>query len=146
MSAKDGFENDLLKHLFQNANIPNIGDSTGLRGSSAAGSFYVAAYVVSPDDSASGTEASYTGYERAAVERSVSGFSVVGNVVSNAAIVSLPQMTTGDLQQIRGFAICNGATKNVDDQIIWGALESIMDVNIGTTPRFAIGDLSVNVD
>ena len=45
-TKKSGFKNDLLKLIFQNTNIANIGDGTGLRGSSVAGDFYIALYGI----------------------------------------------------------------------------------------------------
>lgn len=38
MSKTNAFENALLELVFKNTNIANIGDATGLRGSSVAGS------------------------------------------------------------------------------------------------------------
>jgi hypothetical protein len=38
-------ENDLLLLLFNNTNWANLGDATGLRGSSTAGSFYVSLHT-----------------------------------------------------------------------------------------------------
>lgn len=42
MSKSNTFETELLTLLFNNTNIANIGDATGLRGSTTAGNFYVA--------------------------------------------------------------------------------------------------------
>ena len=38
MSKANGFENSLLLLVFNNTNIANVGDGTGLRGSATAGS------------------------------------------------------------------------------------------------------------
>ena len=146
MSAKDGFETGLLEHIFQNANIANIGDGTGLRGSSAAGYFWFSLYISMPDDSASGAECNYYGYGRVPCERSVSGFSVVGNNVSNASALVFGQCVSGDTDIAVGFAVNVASGVNVDDAIIWGGLQSAMSISSGTTPNFAIGDLNINVD
>ena len=51
MSKSDVFENDLMLLLFNNTNISNIGDVTGIRGSTAAGSLYAALYTSDPGES-----------------------------------------------------------------------------------------------
>lgn len=42
MSASNAFESALLLLILNNTNIANLGDATGVRGSAAAGSVYVA--------------------------------------------------------------------------------------------------------
>jgi hypothetical protein len=95
MSKGDTFENDLLKLIFQNANAANIGDATGLRGSSSAGSLYIALHTADPGEAGDQTtsECNYTGYARQAVARSAGGFTVTGNSVSPASDVTFPNPT-----------------------------------------------------
>lgn len=90
MSKGDTFENDLLLLIFNNTNAANIGDATGLRGSSTAGSLYLALHTADPTDSGSQTssESAYTNYVRVAVARSGAGFTVSGNSVTLAATAS----------------------------------------------------------
>jgi len=45
MSKTNTHEDGYLKLLFQNVNFANIGDATGLRGSTTAGSLYVALFT-----------------------------------------------------------------------------------------------------
>ena len=45
MPASTTFENLLLQHILQNANIANIGDATGLRGSTTTGSLYISLHI-----------------------------------------------------------------------------------------------------
>lgn len=146
MSAKDGFENNIMKHIFQNASIPSIGDASGLQPSAAAGSLYVALYTVTPSDSASGNECDYAGYARVGVARNASGFTVSGNVVSNASAIAFPQCVSGTSDVAVAFTINSASGVNVDDAILWGALSSNLTISAGTTPEFAIGDLRINVD
>ena len=40
MSKSNAWETALLQHLFTNSDVANVGDATGLRGSSTAGSLY----------------------------------------------------------------------------------------------------------
>lgn len=144
-SKKDTFENSLLAHIFNNANIANMGDATGLRGSTAAGNLYVALFTVAPSDSAQGTEANYTNYARVAVARSAGGWTVAGNNASNAAAITFP--TCGATPNtLVAFAICLAGAAGVDDAIYWGDLTANLAVSNGITPEFAIGDLDINED
>lgn len=107
MSKGNTFENDLLLLLFNNTNIANLGDATGLRGSSAAGSLYVSIHTGDPGEAGDQTtnEISYTGYARVAVARSGAGWTVSGNQVSNAAPVTFGQMTGGAGGTATHFAV-----------------------------------------
>lgn len=97
MSKSDAWENALLLLLFNNTNAANIGDATGLRGSTTAGSLYISLHTADPGEAGSqqSSEISYTGYARQAVARSGAGFTVTGNSVSPAANVDFPEMTGG---------------------------------------------------
>jgi len=95
MSKSNTFENSLLLHIFNNTNIANIGDATGLRGSTAAGSLYWALHTADPGEAGSAvtSETAYTGYARVAAARSSGGFTVTGNSVSPAANVDFGECT-----------------------------------------------------
>lgn len=69
---------DILNLVFNNANAANIGDSTGLRGSSTAGSLYVSLHTADPGAGGNQTtnEAAYTSYARVAVARSSAGWTI----------------------------------------------------------------------
>lgn len=49
MSFSDTAENDLLQLLFNNVDMALVGDATGLRGASAAGSFYLSLHTARAD-------------------------------------------------------------------------------------------------
>lgn len=70
-----------------------MGDATGLRGSTVAGSLYVSLHTADPDEGGDQTtsETAYTTYARVAVARTAGGWTVSGNTVSNAALVQFPQ-------------------------------------------------------
>lgn len=95
MSKPNAFENALLLLIFNNTNIANIGDATGLRGSVGAGSLYLALHTADPGEAGDQTtnEVAYTGYARVAVARSGAGFVVTGNQVSPAANVDFGSCT-----------------------------------------------------
>lgn len=148
MSAKDGFETSLLQHIFQNTAIANIGDAGGLLGSSAAGSLWVALYTVTPADNSQGTECDYAGYTRVAVTRAsgTGGWTISGGNASNTSAITFPQCVSGTTDTAVAFSINTASSVGGDDAILWGALSSNLDISVGVTPEFAVGDLDVNVD
>lgn len=97
MSKTNAFETAFLSHLFENANIANIGDATGIRGSTTAGSLYFSLHTSDPGEAGDQTtnEIAYTSYARVAVARSSSGWTVSGNAVSVDADVTFPAGTGG---------------------------------------------------
>src|SRR5215216_543152 len=90
MSKGNTFENDFLLLLFNNTNCSLVGDATGLRGSTVAGSLYVSLHTADPAEAGSQTtsETAYTNYARVAVARSGVGWTVSSNQVSNAAAIA----------------------------------------------------------
>lgn len=146
MSKGNSFENDLLLLIFNNTNIANIGDATGVRGSSTAGSLYVALHTANPDET--GTQAtnecSYTGYARKAVARSGAGWTVTANAVENASAVTFDPCTAGSSTATH-FSVgyeSSGATK-----ILYkGALTASLAISAGITPEFAAGALDISED
>lgn len=138
MSKGNTFENDLLLLIFNNSNAANIGDATGLRGSSTAGSLYLSLHTADPGEAGDQTtsECNYTGYARVAVARSGAGFAVTGNSVSPAANVSFanPTNATNLSQTATHFAI--GSASSGAGKILYkGALSpTIVIANTGVTP------------
>lgn len=97
MSKTNAWETALLNLLFENTNTGDIGDATGLRGSSTAGSLYFSLHTADPGEAGSQTtsEIAYTSYARVAVARSAAGFTVTGNAVATDAAVTFPAGTGG---------------------------------------------------
>lgn len=120
MSMTNSAENNLLLLLFNNTNWANVGDATGLRGASAAGSFYVSLHTADPGEAGDQTtsEATYTSYARVAVARSGAGWTVSANQVSNAAAVTFPQCTGGS-NTITHFGI--GRTSSGSGELLFRA-------------------------
>lgn len=96
-SMSNPLENAVLLLLLNNDNIANLGDATGVRGSTTAGSVYVALHTadVAEGSAQNSNEATYTGYGRVAVARSASGWTVTGKTGVNAADVTFGQCTSG---------------------------------------------------
>ncbi len=117
MSKTDVLENAWLLLLFNNTPITLIGDAAGLLGSAAAGSLYASLHTgTGPGEAGIQTtnEAAYTGYARQAIARSGAGFTVSGNQVSNAAVVTFPASTSGPEEETYfgiGTALSGGAGK-----------------------------------
>lgn len=97
MSKSDTWETGLLNLLFNNAAFAGVGDAGGLQPSAAAGSLYVSLHTADPGEAGDQTtnEISYTGYARVAVARSSAGWTITGNSVSPAAVISFPRSTGG---------------------------------------------------
>lgn len=138
MSKGDTFENDLLLLLFNNTNIANLGDATGVRGSTVAGSLYVSLHTADPGEAGSQTtsECNYTGYARQAVARSGAGWTVTANSVSPAANVTFPNPTnaTNLSQTATHFGV--GISSSGAGKILYsGAISpTIVIANTGVTP------------
>jgi hypothetical protein len=95
MSKSNSWENSLLLLLFQNTGVANVGDATGLRGSTVAGSLYWGLHTADPGEAGSQTtgETAYTSYARQPAARSSGGFTVTANSVAPAANVDFPKCT-----------------------------------------------------
>lgn len=97
MSLSNAGENGLMLLIFQNSNFALVGDATGLRGSSTAGSLYLSLHTADPGEAGDQTtsEATYGAYARVAVARSSSGFTVSANAVTLFAAATFPAATSG---------------------------------------------------
>jgi len=146
MSATDVFENGLLSLIFENANYANVGDATGLRGSSTAGVFYISLHTGSPADTGTQTtnEAAYTSYARVSVARSTAGWTVASGVADNDAAITFPAATGGSESETHfGVGSDISGTGNL---FLWGALTASLAVSSGITPEFAAGACDVTLD
>lgn len=146
MSKANTWENDLLLLLFNNTNAANIGDATGVRGSSTAGSLYISLHTADPGEGGDQTtsEATFTSYARVAVARSGAGFTVTANSVVNAAAITFPQCTGGS-NTITHFGIGTAAS-GAGKLLYKGALSQSRGVSNGTIVQFDAGQLTVTED
>jgi hypothetical protein len=146
MSKGNTFENDLLLLIFNNTDAALIGDATGLRGSSTAGSLYVSLHTGDPGEAGNQTtsECAYTSYARVAVARTAGGWTISGNAVTNAALVQFPQCT-GSSETATHFAI--GTASSGTGKVLYrGALSASLAISSGIQPQFAGGDLDGTED
>lgn len=97
MSKSNAWETGILSLLFTNDNFANVGDATGLRGSSTAGSLYFSLHTADPGEGGDQTtnEIAYTSYARVAVARSAAGWTVTADAVAVDANVTFPAGTGG---------------------------------------------------
>lgn len=135
MSKSDVWENALLLLLFQNTTFANVGDVTGIRGSTAAGSLFWGLNTADPGEAGTQTtsESAYTSYARVAAARSSGGFTVTTSTVNPAATVSFPACT--GLTSTVTFASIGAATSGTGILLYSGAVSPTIAVSTGVTPQ-----------
>lgn len=148
MSASNSFETSLLQHILQNANIANIGDATGLRGSSTAGNLYVALHTADVGEAGtqSTNETSYTSYTRVAVPRTSggTGFGVSGNTGTNNAEILFPACgATGATLTHWSIGVASSGSTVA---LFKGALTTPFAVTTGIAPRIPANTLQITAD
>lgn len=148
MSLSNTLENQLLLLIFNNTDLGLIGDATGLRGSTTAGSLFVSLHNADPGEAGDQTtnEISYTGYSRVAVARNAGGWTVTGNTVSNTAAVTFGACTAGSATASH---VGIGASSTAAGKLILkGALAASLSITSAPqiTPNFAIGAISITAD
>jgi hypothetical protein len=146
MSATNVLENGLLSLLFENANYANVGDATGLRGSTTAGVFYISLATADPGETGTQTtsETNYTSYARVSVVRSTAGWTVASGVVDNDSAITFPAATGGS-STVTHFGV-GSDTSGTGNLFLKGALAASLAVSSGITPNFAAGALDVSLD
>ena len=142
----DTLENRLLLLLFNNTTFANVGDATGLVGSTVAGSLYVSLHTSDPGEAGSQTtnECAYTSYARVAVARSGAGWTVSTNTVTNAAQVQFPQATGGS-ETATHFGV-GTASSGAGQLLFKSALDSSLAISTGVQPTFAAGAIDGSLD
>lgn len=138
MSKSNTFESEILRHIFLNEAIPNIGDATGLPGSAAVGSVYMSLHTADPGEAgtAATNEIAYTGYARKALARNTTIFAESGGVLTLNVDVDFPKMTGGAGGTVTHFAFVKQLS-GASTILYSGPLTnptSIL-VAVGTTPR-----------
>jgi hypothetical protein len=147
MSKSNSLENSLLLLLFNNTNIANVGDATGVRGSTTAGSLYFSLHTADPGEAGDQTtsEISYTGYARVAVARSGAGFVVTTNSVAPAADVTFGAMTAGTGGTATHFGVGTAAS-GAGVLLYKGTYTPNQVVGVGVTPRILAAGTAITED
>lgn len=149
MSKSNTTEQNLLLLVFQNTNWANVGDATGLRGSSTAGSLYVSLCTADPGETGTQTtnETSYTNYVRVAVARSSGGWTISGTAPTQAANTAAVNFAAcGVTGATLTYSGVGSASSSTGELMYSGALSASLAVSNGITPTFAIGGLSCTED
>jgi hypothetical protein len=146
MSMTNAAEAEILDLIFLNSDWANIGNATGIRGSTSAGSFFISLHTADPGEAGNQNTnaANYTGYARIAVARSASGFTLSTSTISNFALVQFAQCT-GGTNTLTHFGIGTDLS-GAGNLIFKGSLTSSLSVSTGIQPQFAAGALTVTVD
>ena len=141
MSASTAFETNILKLIFQNIDLANVGDAAGLQNSAAAGVFYISLHTADPGEGGDQTtnETNYGGYARVSVARTSGEWAVTADTADNVNPVAFPACSSGS-GTITHFGIGSDATL-AGNLFFSGQLGTPLAVSTGITPSFAAGTL-----
>lgn len=144
MPATDTLELELLDLIFLNAAFDNIGDATGLVGSTSAGNIEISLHTATLDDTSNQntSEATYTSYARVDVARSAAAWTNTAGTVDNDSAIAFPAATGGS-NTITDVGLGSDIVAN--ELWIYGALSASLAVSTGITPQFAAGALDVSL-
>lgn len=143
MSATNTLETELLDLIFTGSAFADIAENDT---TSPATNLYVSLHTSDPGETGvqNTNETSYTNYARVAVARTSGGWTVSGNLATNAGTVTFPACgVTG--ATITHFGIGVGAS-GATVLLFKGALSSSLAVSSGITPAFAAGEIDVTAD
>ena len=144
MSASNAFETSLLGLIITNVDAANVGDATGLRGSTTAGVFWIS-LTVSPGHTEAGdqttNETAYTNYARQDEARNTTQWTITNDTADNDNAIGFP---TGGASgaTIFGFGL-GSATSGAGNLFLIGDLTATLAVSSGVTPSFAAGALDI---
>jgi hypothetical protein len=139
MSKSNSLENSWLLLLLNNTNIANVGDATGLRGSTTVGSLYLSLHTGDPGEAGDQTtsETTYGSYARVAVARSGAGFTVTANSAVLAANADFPACASGTAT-ITHFGL-GTASSGAGVLLYSGTVTPNLAVSTSVTPRLTTG-------
>ncbi len=142
MSKSDAFEQALLDLIFTNANLALIGDATGLRGSTVAGSLFIALHTADPGEAGSAqttNEVAYTGYARIGIARQsgAGGWTRTGSSVSPTTNPVAMPACTGGTATATHFSI-GTALSGAGSILYRAALSPTIAIANGVTPQVGV--------
>ncbi len=144
MPATDLHETELLELIFENGDFDNIGDATGIQGSTAAGNIETTIHTATLNDAStqSTNECAYASYARVDVARSSAQWTATSGTASNDNVITFPQATGGSETAV-DFGLGSDVVAN--ELWIYGSLVASLAISPGITPEFAAGDLDISV-
>jgi hypothetical protein len=133
MSKGNNLETDVLATVLQGASFPAVGSNVR-----------VALHTADPGEAGTmaTNEATYTGYARATVPRSGSGWTVVSGQGQNAATITFPECTAGS-NTLTHFSV---GYESTDEILYFGTLDSSLSVSPLITPTIPIGGITISED
>lgn len=147
MSATNAFETSLLGLIFTNVDAANVGDATGLRGSSTAGVLWLSLHTATPTETGDQTssEATYTDYARQDEARSTAAWTVTGNTVDNDNQIDFP-VASGGSSTVTYVGV-GSASSGAGNLFLYAAKSGGgLAVTSGVQPYIAVGALDVSLD
>jgi hypothetical protein len=128
------FENDWLKLIFNATPIANIADNAA---ASPLTNLFVSLHTADPGSGGNQTtnEAAYTSYARVSVARTSGGWTVTGNSVSPAAVITFPTATGGS--ETETFFGVGTASSGAGKLLYRGPITPNIVVTTGVPPKLA---------
>ena len=141
MSKSNTFETEFLLLVCNNTNIADIGDATGLRGSTTVGSLFFALHTADPGEAGnqSTNEATYGGYARVGVARTAGNLAVSGNQVSNVNEIVFPLGTSGAPAANITHASIGVASAGATKILFRAALSAALVSGLNVQPKLTAG-------
>lgn len=151
MTMTNAAELGLLALLLNNTDWAGIGDATGLRGSSTAGSLYVTLFTADPTDTGSMaaevTTAIHGDFARVAIARTSGAVDCSANPATNLGAITFATGSGGTGGTATHWGLCKSGTLTTTDCILSGAIGgSGQALGSGVTPTVAIGGMEVAAD
>lgn len=136
MSKSNTFENDLVKLIFNGTPIPNIADNAG---SGPLAVLYLGLHTADPGEAGDQetSECAYTSYDRVAVDRDNTGFTISNNEAALAADQDFPECTGGS-EEATHFTVGTAAS-GAGKMLYRGALSPSIVISAGVIPRLKAG-------
>lgn len=135
MSLSNTAETSVLEVIFKGTALPWDANSD----------LWLALHTADPGEAGTAvtSEATYTSYARAAVDRATE-FTVSGDTVSNTVLVQFPQSTGGS--NVITHASIVTTSSGAGTIIVRAALSSSITVTSGVQPQFAASALTFTID
>lgn len=117
-SKTNVFETSFLGLVFINQPVTGIGDLNGLRGSSSPGNLYLSLHTNDPGENGNqdSYEATFTGYERAAITRTASSWTLSTAQIQNTQVITFTECSSGE-EVLTHFAL--GVSATGPDQVLF---------------------------
>lgn len=123
----------LLAYMLQNPATPIAKPAT----------IYMALCTTVPTSATAGTEVTGGGYARVAVTTSATNFTIATNVATNGIALTFPA-ATATWGTVVAYQFYDAATAG--NPLFYGTLTTSQTINAGSTPSFAAGQLTVNMN